>query len=182
MLTHALGNDAELRLMMPYYAEALSALTLHDLEYLSRWLSWATPDFTAEAAREFINRYLQRLADDSGLMLGIFWRDQFAGWISHRWDRRVSRTELGYWIGQEFQGKGLVTQAVRAMTAYAFGELGLQRAEIMVEIGNTPSAAVAQRAGYWLEGVRRQYFPRDGALRDMEVYVLLASELAAAKA
>jgi ribosomal-protein-serine acetyltransferase len=176
MLKFSLGNDADLRLLLPHHAPVYSALVIQNTDYLSRWLPWVTADFDEAKAGEIIRQYLQRLMDDAGILYGIFYQEKFSGWISHRWERRFLRTEIGYWIGEQYQGKGLVTRATKAMTDYAFGELGLKRSEIICEVGNDASAAVPQRLGYTFEGVRRKNFFRDGLMRDVNVYVAFADE------
>jgi hypothetical protein len=61
---------------------------------------------------------------------------------------------VGYWLGEQYQGKGLVTAACRALVEHAFFELGLNRAVILCATENEKSCAVAERLGFRREGVR----------------------------
>lgn len=63
--------------------------------------------------------------------------------------------EIGYWVRLTATGRGYVTEAVRLLTRFALDVLEAQRVEIRCDERNTPSAAVARRAGYVFEGVRR---------------------------
>lgn len=177
MLSYKLTDEAELRLLMPHHAAAHAALVQKNLHRLQRWLPFVTPDFDEARARELINRYLKRLAEDEAMLLGIFYQNEFAGWIAFReWIRRNQTTEIGYWIGEEFEGKGLITKAVQAMIRYAFTELGMNRVEILMEVENVRSAAVPERLGFTMEGVKRQGFWVHGQPRDVYVYALLKDE------
>ena len=69
-----------------------------------------------------------------------------------------------------------MTEAVRAVTAFAFGQLRAERIEIRMDSRNTRSSAVAERVGYTREAcLRRQARGVDGSLRDTLIYVKLAS-------
>lgn len=176
MLYYPLSDEAELRLLMHHHAEALSRLVQQDYDHLKAWLPWVKPDYSADDARAFINRYLGRLAENDGLMLAIFYRGQFAGSINyHYWQWHSGRTELGYWLGHDFWGKGLISQSVAVLTTYAFETLGLNRVEILTDVVNVRSAAVPKRLGYAYEGIRKQWFRLDGQWKDVDVYYMLAN-------
>lgn len=73
--------------------------------------------------------------------------------------------------------KGYITEAVRGITGFAFEVLGAQRVEIRCDDHNTRSAAVAERAGFTLEGrLRAQALATSGGLRDTLIYALIRSE------
>jgi RimJ/RimL family protein N-acetyltransferase len=73
--------------------------------------------------------------------------------------RRLSPTvaELGYLLLPEARGRGVMTRAVRLLTAHALDELGVERVQALAHPGNRPSAAVLERAGFAFEGVRREH-------------------------
>jgi ribosomal-protein-serine acetyltransferase len=83
---------------------------------------------------------------------------------------------IGYWLGESFQGKGLMTGACRALLDYLFFELKLHRVEIRCAIGNARSCAVPKRLGFTKEGVLRQAQAFDDQFLDLEVYALLAED------
>jgi ribosomal-protein-serine acetyltransferase len=177
MLKHVLSDDVELRLMLPYDAEAYSALVCKDHEPLSEWLPWVRADYDVETAQNFIKRWLQKLADNDGMVFGIFYQGEFAGWINyHFWNWYAGRTELGYWLGVDFQGKGIMTRAVQATTTYALTTLKLNRVDALVDVNNEASAAVVKRLGFTLEGVRRQWFRMGDRHVDIAVYYMLAED------
>ena len=77
----------------------------------------------------------------------------------------VSRrsAEVGYWLGQPFWGRGIATEALRAVTDYAFTTLDICRLEAGVFDWNPASARVLEKAGYVLEGAPGWPSPRPGA-------------------
>lgn len=98
----------------------------------------------------------------------------------HRIDWTLRRFELGYWCRSSQQRRGLVTEAVQALTRFAFGRLQARRVEVRMDDTNERSWRVAQRAGFALEGVlRSESLTPLGAPRDTRVYALVALDGAA---
>lgn len=85
--------------------------------------------------------------------------------------------EVGYWTAREHRGHGYMTEAVQAVSRWAFLTLGAIRVEWRAEVGNTGSRAVAERAGFTLEGTLRGGLLNKGTLRDCWVGGLLPSDL-----
>jgi RimJ/RimL family protein N-acetyltransferase len=88
-------------------------------------------------------------------------------------DETPPHGELGYWIAADARGKGVATRAVRLVAAWALGELGLPLVEIHVLPANTPSHAVARKAGF--EPAGQRLLPFRGRVEDFDVYVLKKS-------
>ena len=85
--------------------------------------------------------------------------------------------EIGYWLGREHWGRGLATEAVRAFGRWAFAAYPeLRRLEAGVFAGNDASARVLAKAGYVLEGRRRDACWKNGAFLDIAMYSLLREE------
>jgi ribosomal-protein-alanine N-acetyltransferase len=80
---------------------------------------------------------------------------------------------VGYWLGEPFWGRGFATQAVRALTAYAFSTFDLHRLEATVFDWNQASARVLEKAGYALEGRLRHSIIKDNRIADTLLYARL---------
>lgn len=81
--------------------------------------------------------------------------------------------EIGYWLGEPFWGRGIATEALRAVSDYAFTTLGLHRIQAGVFAGNAASARVLERVGYVLEGRCRKSIIKAGQPTDQLVYALV---------
>ncbi|MFI2783228.1 GNAT family N-acetyltransferase [Streptomyces sp. ALB3] len=85
--------------------------------------------------------------------------------------------ETGFWTAKEHRGAGYATEAVLAAARWAFTALAADRLEWRAEIGNTPSRAVALRAGFRMEGEQRSALLNKGIRRDTWVGALLPADL-----
>ena len=178
MFTHDLGDGAELRILEARHAEEFLTFIAANRAYLGEYLGWAFDIQTAEDARAFIQRGLTRFAEDGLPWVGV-WQDgaMVGGLLFFPLDRRARATEIGYWLGENATGRGLMTRTARAMLGFAFEELDVNRIVLQAETGNKRSRAVAERLGFTLEGIRRQaWIDKDGAFVDMASYSLLASD------
>ena len=87
---------------------------------------------------------------------------------------RVS-AEIGYWLGESCWGRGIVTEALRAVTAEAFRRFELRRIYALPFADNPASVRVLEKAGYVLEGRLRQSAIKDGQIRDQLLYATYRS-------
>lgn len=98
------------------------------------------------------------------------------GVIDLRRELEGDRASIGYWLGAAGRGRGLMTSAVRLVTAWATGERGVARVEIRVASGNLASQRVAQRAGFVREGVLRSYHELKGKRQDLVMFSRLPGD------
>jgi len=100
---------------------------------------------------------------------------QAVGSIGVRLKEDIDRLtgELGYWLGEPFWGRGLMTDVVRVFTEFALREFALQRLEAWVYEWNPASARVLEKAGYELEGTLRRSAIKDGQIIDRWIYAYL---------
>ncbi len=82
---------------------------------------------------------------------------------------------LGYRIDQSAQGRGLMTEAVAAVADYAFAELGLHRIEANIMPRNKASLKVAEKAGFYEEGLAMCYLKINGIWED-HIHMVLRNE------
>lgn len=86
------------------------------------------------------------------------------------------KTSVAYYIGENCQGQGLASSAVRAVIGYCFDKLGFNRIELQCTSSNLASQKVAKRLGFRWEGMLRQAELLDGDYVDLFVYGLLREE------
>jgi RimJ/RimL family protein N-acetyltransferase len=88
-------------------------------------------------------------------------------------DMRKGTAEVGYWLGEPFWGRGLMTGALDAFAFRAFGAFKLRRIYAYVLEWNPASARVLEKAGFRLEGRLRRSAFKDGAVADELLYARL---------
>lgn len=83
---------------------------------------------------------------------------------------------LGYFVDQEYQGTGLTTEAVAAVTAFALGPAALHRVQAAVIPRNAGSRRVLVKAGYREEGLAQRYLRIAGVWEDHVLYARTAED------
>jgi [ribosomal protein S5]-alanine N-acetyltransferase len=81
--------------------------------------------------------------------------------------------EIGYWLGEEYWGRGITSAAVRAVTEYAFAQHDLVRIWAGVFSWNPASMRVLEKAGYAREGTLRKSAFKDGVVVDEVIYAMV---------
>ena len=85
--------------------------------------------------------------------------------------------ELGYWLSEEHWGRGIMTEAVRAVTRYAFETFDLQHIFAGLFERNIGSRRVLEKAGYVLEGHLRMHVTKNGETMDDLIYGIVRSDV-----
>jgi len=177
MFYYPIGEDAELRLLEAGHASALFALIEDNRHHLRQWLPWVDHTRTVEDSRGFVELCLRQFSQSNGFHAGIWYQGELAGVIGHhRIDWASGATIIGYWLGERYQGKGLVTRAVQAYMRHAFLEIKLNRFEIRCAVGNERSRAIPERLGFKPEGVLRDAEWLYDHFVDHVIYGMLARE------
>ena len=177
MFSAPVGEGLELRLLEPRHAETLFNLIDENREHLGYWFPWVEGTKTVEDSEEFIRGRLEQFAKGNGFVAGIWVDGELAGDIGLHYISPLFRsTEVGYWLGAEYEGRGIMTKTCRHLITYLFEELKLNRIEIRCAETNRRSCAIPERLGFRLEGkLRGMGYTQDG-LTDHLIYGLLADE------
>ncbi|HEY3272725.1 MAG TPA: GNAT family protein [Methanocella sp.] len=172
-----IGQDTWLRPLELRHAEEVFRLADRNRARLRQWLPWVDSTLTVDDTWEFIRHSLEQLAKGESLAAGIWHEGSFAGVVSFVGINPAARSAMiGYWLGPEYEGKGIMTRACEALIDYGFGELGLNRIVIRAATENQRSQAIPQRLGFTREGVERQSEWLNDHFLDMVVYSMLRSE------
>lgn len=83
------------------------------------------------------------------------------------------RDEIGYWLATAFRGKGIMTEAVKAICEYGFTTRKLLRIEAPVYSFNVESETVLKKCGFTFEGHWKKAFLRSGEYHDAKFYALV---------
>jgi ribosomal-protein-serine acetyltransferase len=175
MFSHPLGGDAALRLVSMGDAEMLFALVDANRVYLRQWLPWVAGTTHLDHTKRWIEGALRQYATNDGFEAGICLDGQIVGILGLNrinWANRSAN--IGYWLGEAFQGRGIVSMACQAVTSYAFSALNLNRVEIRAATMNHRSRAIPKRLNFEHEGTLREAEWLGDRFVDHEVYAMLA--------
>lgn len=147
-------------------------------QYLGRWLPFVAATRTENDSYAYLQSVLSAPSERRELLCTITADGRFAGLVGFKdTDRANRKTEIGYWLGEEYQGRGIMTRCVEALCGLAFSELDMNRIQIQCAVGNTKSSNIPRRLGFTLEGIARAgELQADGRFSDIEVYSLLREE------
>jgi RimJ/RimL family protein N-acetyltransferase len=96
------------------------------------------------------------------------------GYVPGRDVERFS-AEIGYWLGEEFWGRGIATEALTLVTGYVFGQLNFLRLFALPFADNPASIRVLEKAGYVREGVLRSSSVKYGVPQDQVLFATVNS-------
>jgi ribosomal-protein-alanine N-acetyltransferase len=83
------------------------------------------------------------------------------------------RGEFGYSLSRHYWGRGLATEAAKAVVQFGFEAMGLYRIEAKCMVENVASERVMQKVGLSFEGILRGYWLKHGAYQDVKLYSIL---------
>ena len=158
------NNEIILREASLEDAGEIYALVDKNRAHLSTFLAWV--DFTESAldTRSFLETI-------EPLPFKILFRGDFVGLVGlSKIDTLNMTAEIGYWLDQESEGKGIMTQSVKALVEHAFQDLHLHRLEINCAVSNHRSFAIPERLGFEKEGLKRESIFVQGLYLDAFLY------------
>ena len=125
--------------------------------------------YTIQDAREFLQR---TISEGSAMKFCIEIDGVAVGGIGVHPGEDVHRhtATMGYWLGEEFWGRGVMTEAVTAVTDFCFENFLLRRISAEVFANNPASARVLEKAGFIFEGRLKNNVLKDGELLDSLLY------------
>jgi ribosomal-protein-serine acetyltransferase len=179
MFEYLIDQDTSLRLFNIKDAEELFRLINRSRNYLREWLGWVDYMQGVDDSEELIQDTLNGMIETGGFIkaAAIVYKGAIAGKIDYiNINPYYKIGVIGYWLGEEFQGKGIMAKACREFIAYGFNEVGLNRIEIRVAPENKKSRAVPERLGFTEEGRIRQAEWLYDHYVDHIVYGMLAGE------
>jgi ribosomal-protein-serine acetyltransferase len=176
MLTLRVNEHVELKECGPHHAHALFEVIEANRAHLRQWLQWLDDTTRVEHVERFLRDSRRKAEHDNGYTFVARYDGRIIGVVAENSiDWRNRRSELGYWIDAQYQGRGIVTQSVARLTRRAFEDLKLNRVAIQCAVGNVRSRAIPERLGFTMEGVLREAERLYDQYVDLAVYSMLRS-------
>lgn len=171
------SEPIQLEPMAEGQASVLFQLVDRSRKHLRTWLPWVDAMQSAEQFEQFIRAAKAREEGGSEASWLIFYKGELAGRIGiHYINQQNKYGSVGYWLGQEFEGKGIATKACEKVIGYGFNDLQLNRIELKCGTGNEKSAAIPHRLGFTKEGVLREAELVNDHFIDLSLFSMLRSE------
>lgn len=147
---------------------------------LTEYTLWETHETPADSLA-FVNDYaVSRYAEEVPEPLGIFTKDRpewAIGSVGCYWTSQPHLSmEVGYALARSHWGRGLATEAARAVVGHAFAEYPVERMQARVFVGNRASMGVVRKLGMTLEGTLRRCVCRRGRFWDLQYHSVLRHE------
>lgn len=155
--------------------EAIFSTIDNERSYLGEWLPFV--DLTNDIAftRNFVAGYLN--SDRVNITCAIYYKNIFAGLVGLKdTDLINKKIEIGYWLSEPFQHKGIITRSCKSLIDYAFRILGMNRVQLKAATENFKSQRVAERLGFSFEGIERDGELHDRGFVDLKIFALLKKD------
>ncbi|HUG23373.1 GNAT family N-acetyltransferase [Piscinibacter sp.] len=139
-------------------APDFAAAARESVATVGRWMPWCHAAYSEAEAHAWFDACHRGSAERSAFEFGIFeaQTDRLLGGAGlNQLDMQHNLCNLGYWVRESMQRRGIATRTARALSELGFRELGLTRIEIVAAQGNEASCSVARKAGALFEGVAR---------------------------
>jgi len=151
--------------------------------FLTPWEpTWPSDDLGRSAFRRRLRRYAEDQRADTSYAFFLFRKadDALVGGLTLANIRRgvAQAGSLGYWIGEPFARRGLMTGALQGLVPFAFGSLRLHRLEAACIPSNAASIRLLEKMGFVREGYAREYLCINGLWQDHLLFARLNGDRA----
>lgn len=145
---------------------------------VTRYVTWPTHQ-TIEDTLGFLRFVEEQYTIHASVNWGIVDKEsnKFIGTIGYvQWNKNSNWGEIGYALSREFWGQGLMTEALKPVIQFGFGQMGLNRVEARCNPKNIGSERVMQKVGMLYEGLSRQKLYIKGEYQDLKRYAVLKED------
>jgi len=158
-----------------------AAVRRESQQFLTPWEpKWTADELERGAWQLRLRRYRQEITQGTAMPFLIFDKvtGQLAGGITLGNIRHgvAQSGQIGYWMGVNHAGKGLMHEALLLVVQFGFETLRLHRIEAACIPDNQRSIRVLEKAGFRREGLSRSYLRINGVWRDHLLYALIAGD------
>ena len=169
-----IDNETVLKPLSKDNAQEIFNVLNAERSYMRVWLPFVDKTRQVENTQEAIHHMVESIDKQ----YCIYHNDELVGLIGFKeTDLENQKTEIGYWLSQSAQGRGIMVKSVVHLIEFAFGELKLNRVQIKVAIDNTRSRRIPEKLDFVLEGIERDgELLVDNAFTDIAVYSLLKKD------
>lgn len=175
-----IDSELTLRAIRESDAGELFRLVNRCRPYLSEWLPWVGATKFEKDTFDFILSQKRAQREGTGLSFVILKNKTIVGMISYiSIQPRIPSAEIGYWLGEKFQGEGIMLRACKALVGYGFTKLKFHRIVIQCAEENHKSRAIPEKLNFKYEGTRRDSARIRDVYLSLAVYSMISHEFEA---
>ena len=170
-------NTITLSLINQSHAQALFSIVDAQRQHLSTYLPWVGNMQTVADFDNYITHCQYLYSQQQEVSFVIVVNNTVVGRIGlHYINQQNQLANIGYWLSAEYLGQGIVTKACKAIIAYGFTTLQLNRIEIKAAVTNIKSNAIPHKLNFELEGILQQAELVNGIYHNLNIYALLKNK------
>lgn len=146
-------------------------------DFLNRYITFAQNKNTENQVSHFLREIISFNIGGQKFNMLVKYKDKLAGLIGlHRIYPADARAEIGYWMGEEFQGKGIMSKSIPVFLRYAFEGRAINRVELITLTSHHRNIKMVEKLGFIKEGtMKERYFMHD-TFQDAVSYRMLKQE------
>ena len=157
-------------------ADQFVEAVLESLQTVGVYMPWAIPGYSIDNALTWFDACANARDASSAYEFGIFSRSDgqlFGGCGLNQINRHHNFCNLGYWVRESAQRRGVATKAIKLLADFAFGEIKFTRLEIIIAEANIGSERAAQKSGAIYECTARNRIADGSYLLPAKIYSLV---------
>lgn len=169
-------ENIKLRLVEPADAASLYEQIEKTRPQLAKYMPWGDTTRSVADERKFLEYCQTQIAAQKLWNASILIDGQAVGMIDlHEIDQANSHADVGYWLGGQYQGNGVMTDCLKKLLEIGFDELKLHKIKLLAEVVNEASNAVAKKVGFQLEGTLKDEIFSNDEFHDANLYGMVRS-------
>jgi len=170
------NEKVSMRLLNESDAKAMFNCIDSNRNFFRKYLYWVDKTKSVSDSLLKIQEDIEDYKSGKSLELGVFYENHFVGRCGFHKIGKLN-LEIGYFLHENMNGQGIMTQCVKTLTQYGFDVLKKHRVVIKMDVDNKASKAIPEKLGFTLEGIERESnLSCEGEWRNSFVYSFLSTD------
>lgn len=171
-------DDAlQLKQVQTHEHQEMYELVDNNRTQLREWLPWVDYMSAPSQYVPIIKAWVEMNDAREGLTLGVYSNGELAGMCGFNTIDGLSRRgQIGYWLAEQYTGRGIMLRSVEELINYGFHEMGLHRIEIIAGVENKKSRKIPEQLKFTEEAVMKDYEFLYDHYHDCALYRMLKTD------
>lgn len=168
-----LSDTEKVSLVFPdeKYADDLFTIIDKERDRLMAFLPWASQMINVSDEEKFLRYAKEKMQKQELFLLIILVNQQAVGMIDfHNFNQITKQAEVGYWLSEKYEKRGIMSKSLRWLMAYGFNSLKLKKIEIQVDKKNNNSLKIPRRLGFSEDKIIKNFTYYNGLHHDFVIF------------